>query len=220
MSSEIRRRPGRPGGRRDTNRKEKSQALQDAALPLFLARGVEAVSIDDITKAAGVAKGSFYRYFDDKPALVRALFADTNAALRGAFRASGDALAKAQTRDELVAGYEVLGTALAALVFAHQDVVKLYLQECRAPAVGARVPIRETAAMIVDEAVKHTAKAQTHGMMRPFRAELSALSVIGAVERLLFALLSGEEMGPVEEVPDALISLVLDGLRAREPAAG
>jgi AcrR family transcriptional regulator len=219
MSSGIQRRPGQPGGRRDTNRREKVKALLDAALPLFLERGIEAVSIDDITKAAGVAKGSFYRYFDDKPALVTGLFEETNARLRAAFRASGDALAKARTRAELVAGYEVLGRALAAIVFEHGEVVKLYLQECRGPALGARVPIRAIATMILQESVRHTEKARAHGLLRPLRAELSALSVIGAVERLLFALLSGEEMGPPDEVPAALISLVLDGLRAPDAAA-
>ena len=34
--------------------------------PLFLERGIETVTIDEITREAGVAKGSFYRYFDDK----------------------------------------------------------------------------------------------------------------------------------------------------------
>ena len=39
----------------------------------FLERGIESVSIDDITREAGVAKGSFYRYFADKDALVGAV---------------------------------------------------------------------------------------------------------------------------------------------------
>ena len=48
--------------------------LVRAALGLFLSHGLEAVTIDDITRQAGVAKGSFYRYFEDKAALVRVLF--------------------------------------------------------------------------------------------------------------------------------------------------
>ena len=42
---------------RDTNRKVREQALLDAALPLFLERGIESVSIDDITQTARTAKG-------------------------------------------------------------------------------------------------------------------------------------------------------------------
>src|SRR5690349_21242717 len=76
MTSAVdrRARPGQPGGRRDTNRKERTKAIGDAALALFLERGIEAVTIEDITTRAGVAKGSFYRYFDDKHALTEALF--------------------------------------------------------------------------------------------------------------------------------------------------
>ena len=51
--------PGAQGGKRDANRKEKTQQIADAALKLFLERGLEKVTIDDIVKAAGIAKGSF-----------------------------------------------------------------------------------------------------------------------------------------------------------------
>ena len=68
-------RPGPAGGRRDQNRKEKVRGLEEAALRLFLERGLDGVTIDDITKACGVAKGTFYRYFDDKDALVESLLA-------------------------------------------------------------------------------------------------------------------------------------------------
>ena len=49
--------PGAQGGKRDANRKEKTQQIADAALKLFLLQGVDKVTIDDIVKAAGVAKG-------------------------------------------------------------------------------------------------------------------------------------------------------------------
>ncbi len=77
----VSKRPGQPGGVRDTNRKEKERVLLDAALLLFLARGVEGVSVDDITKSAEVAKGSFYRYFKDQEALVDALVQPTRKVL-------------------------------------------------------------------------------------------------------------------------------------------
>ncbi len=214
MSSLIKR-PGLPGGVRDVNRKLKSKTLQDAALALFLARGVEAVSIDDITRDAGVAKGSFYRYFADKAGLVEALVAPVRARMAEAFRASGEAIARASTQAELIAGYELLGTALGTVVFEDSDVVLLYLQECRGPAVGARAPIRALAAMLRDESVRLTDTARARGLLRPFRAEVSALAVVGAVERLLFAVLAGEEVGPPLELPEAIISLILDGVRAR-----
>jgi AcrR family transcriptional regulator len=55
--------------RPDTRRQE----LVDAALTMFAQRGVAATSVDDIVKAAGVAKGTFYLYFSTKDDAVTAV---------------------------------------------------------------------------------------------------------------------------------------------------
>jgi len=47
--------------------------LLDAATALFAERGVEATSVAAIAAAAGVAKGSFYRYFASREELMAAL---------------------------------------------------------------------------------------------------------------------------------------------------
>src|SRR4051794_12198344 len=74
-------RPGPIGGKRDENRRQKNKDLQAAALELFLRKGIEGTTIDDIVERAGVAKGSFYRYFNDKDALARALVHDLRTGL-------------------------------------------------------------------------------------------------------------------------------------------
>jgi len=53
---------------------EKRRAeLLDAALRLFEERGYEQVSVADITAAAGIAKGTFYLYFESRERLLDAL---------------------------------------------------------------------------------------------------------------------------------------------------
>lgn len=44
-------------------------AILDAALTAFHEQGYNATGVQDITRAAGVPKGSFYHYFDSKEAL-------------------------------------------------------------------------------------------------------------------------------------------------------
>lgn len=211
-------RPGQPGGRRDTNRRERTKALCDAAIALFLARGIEAVTIEDITGKAGVAKGSFYRYFDDKVALVESLFAPVADQVIAAFDDSIAKLRGARTREQAFSSYQSIGEALGRVILHHGDVVQLYLQECRAPAEGARAPARQLADAVADKAVEHTRLAREQGLLRAFPAEVSTLTVIGAVERILFAVLSGQFRGEPLEVPGQLIELILDGLRAPDGA--
>ncbi len=59
---------------RDHDRRVARRAsLVDAAMALFSAKGVAATSVDDIVQAAGVAKGTFYLYFETKDDAVNAV---------------------------------------------------------------------------------------------------------------------------------------------------
>lgn len=48
------------------NKKNKEESLLKNALELFCTRDIHTVTVQDIVKAAGVAKGTFYLYFKDK----------------------------------------------------------------------------------------------------------------------------------------------------------
>lgn len=210
------RRPGPEGGKRRENRKRRTGDLLASALDLFVERGLEAVTIDDIVGAAGIAKGSFYRYFDDKSDLVVALFEPVRAKLREAASACDASLRAASEPAELFAAYTALSLELAALASERPKLVRLYLQECRGPARGARAPIAALASDIRAAAIDLTLAAHTRGLLRPIDPRVSALAVVGAVERLAYAHLSGEPLGEPDTIAAGLIALVLDGIRPRD----
>jgi len=54
-------------------KQEKRRALMQAAYELFLERGTDKTSIEQITARAKVAKGTFYLYFADKGVLTQSL---------------------------------------------------------------------------------------------------------------------------------------------------
>ena len=56
-------------GNRTAKAAARRDAILDAALDEFSARGFEAARLDDVAKRAGVAKGTIYLYFADKEAL-------------------------------------------------------------------------------------------------------------------------------------------------------
>ncbi len=214
--SRVSKRPGQPGGKRATNREEKERTLLDAALLLFLARGVEGVSVDDITRAAGVAKGSFYRYFKDQEALVEALVAPTRAVMLEAFDEVSRTLSKAVDREKQFSMYRKIGGVLATLLMEHPGVVRLYLQESRAPSVGARRPLVSLSEEIVQIAIALTKKAQQLHIFKDFPPAVSALTVVGASEKLILGVLLEQDLGNPLEIPNALVSLIFDGMGYRK----
>lgn len=210
-----RKRPGQPGGVRDTNRKARKEALLDASLRLFLEHGIEGVSVDDITTKAKMAKGSFYRYFESQAALVAEMIEPTRAIVTEALEQCSKELNTASTRDAQFAAYAKIGDVIGTVFLEHPGVVRLYLQENRAPAVGARKPIVQLSDVISRYAIEITKKAQKHGILRPIPEAISGLAVVGAAERLLHGIMLEEDIGNPLEVPKHLATLILDGLKAQ-----
>lgn len=206
-------RPGQPGGKRDRNRKKRIAQIREAGLRLFLERGVEPVTIDDIAKEAGTAKGNFYRYFEDKEDLVAGILKPAEDAVRDALDRCAAALEEAHDEATLFAAYQTLALGMLPLAVGYPDVVRLYLQESRAPSAGARAPIRALADQIRERAVELTRFAVEHELLSIRDPRISALAVVGAVEQLAWSFLSGELDAPPDEVARTLISLVLRGIR-------
>ncbi len=65
--------PARGLGRAQRRASRTRKRLLDAALAMFSDKGVEATAIEDITERADVGKGTFYRHFGNKEAVVAAL---------------------------------------------------------------------------------------------------------------------------------------------------
>ena len=53
-------------GKIELNKLQKQTSLLNTAYELFTTKGVNKTSIAEISKAAGIAKGTFYLYFKDK----------------------------------------------------------------------------------------------------------------------------------------------------------
>ena len=75
----------------EENKLVKRSALLEAAFVLFVERGIIRTSIADITKKAGLAKGTFYLYFKDKYDISNKLIARKTADI---FNQSVEALRK------------------------------------------------------------------------------------------------------------------------------
>jgi AcrR family transcriptional regulator len=78
--------------RRAKRREATRQKLLDAARGLFASQGVDNTRINEITERADVGFGSFYNHFEDKDAIVQAVFAEVVAIQGAAINAVADDL--------------------------------------------------------------------------------------------------------------------------------
>jgi AcrR family transcriptional regulator len=93
------------------NADDRRAELLETALRLFLTRGYDRVAVQDLTDAVGVAKGTFYHYFDSKAELlaqvcewqVGALLATAERALK---ETPGDAVARLRAMITLLWGWK------------------------------------------------------------------------------------------------------------------
>lgn len=208
-------RPGKKGGKRDENRRQRVSDLCHAGISLMLGKGIEAVTVDEIARAAGVAKGSFYRYFKDKSELVETMLEPMGSALRGAFDTCHAGVSAAEDDAGLLAGYLAFGVELQRVLMTFPREILLYLQECRAPRGGARDTVRTIADEVADRSIALTEIARQRGLLSVFDPRVSALTVIGAVERMLFEVLTGKYIGSPQAAAEGFVALVMDGMRPR-----
>lgn len=111
-ASRKRRGPGRPTAQAQVA--DMRQAIVDAAIRCFAARGFTSTTNRDIAAAAGVTSSLLYHYFDDKAAVFRAALVDVNNRLFEVYRASCDDAPDAPSMQQLSLGLKRV-TELARL---------------------------------------------------------------------------------------------------------
>ncbi|HEY8481456.1 MAG TPA: TetR family transcriptional regulator [Spirillospora sp.] len=77
----------RTSGLRERKKQQTRTALVDAALDLFLSKGYEATTIDEIVAAVDVSQRTFFRYFSTKEEVVTDFLAEHDAVMREALAA-------------------------------------------------------------------------------------------------------------------------------------
>lgn len=200
-------------GKRAENRRAREQSLVAAGLTLFLERGIEEVTIDDITQAASMAKGNFYRYFANKGQLVDAIFQPVASSVRRAMREATLAIGRSDSPGALTSAYGALGFSLAALGGEHAPTIRLYLQENRSPPTDSTRGIQALASELASGAIHLTEVAKSQGLLRVDDPRVSALAVIGAVENLALHLVTNRLDLSAADIARMLIELVMGGLK-------
>jgi AcrR family transcriptional regulator len=78
-------------GLRERNRRQTLQRIAEVGIELFLAKGYDATTLDEIAAAAGISRRTFFYYFRSKDDILLAHLAGYADALRGTILESASA---------------------------------------------------------------------------------------------------------------------------------
>ena len=190
---------------------ERKQAILDAAASLFVERGYAETRVIDIVRAAGVAKGLFYWYFENK----EAVFAELVGTVRHQLRLEQgraidpDATPLRRVGQGVEASVRFMGEHRRLYSFFDMESLDPRLMNLLRP--GAEVHITDTAA--------HVRAGIEAGQIQDEDPLLLAHGVVGAVAWFSHLHRTGRIDLPVEELADFTSRFVVRALAADDQAA-
>jgi AcrR family transcriptional regulator len=193
-----------PSGLRERKRQQTRERLTRVAMALFLERGFEATTLDDIAAAADVSRRSFFHYFASKEDVVFAWHEESMAALIAAVaaRPAGEAmLAAAENAIAAIARQLEPGEAIAMARLKHGN-----------PALQARdqVKYEKLERALADALIKRAGHKSADHKSDKLQARLVAMIATGTLR-------IGGELWAAEgarEKPEALAKRIFAAIRA------
>lgn len=183
--------------------------ILDAATKVFAVKGFHPTTIKDIARAAGVADGTIYNYFENKTALMLGLFDRMNESdqrdedfskfSEGDFRS----FMKAYLRHRLTLlkadNFEVFRVVLSEILV-NQELRELHYRKIVEPTFSM--------------AEKYFQQWAEQHLIKPMNSGLVMRAISGMVLGLILEYIMGDKTleEQWEKLPDVLTSLILDGL--------
>ena len=190
---------------------ERKQQLLDCAARLFAERGYADTRVIDIVRAAGVAKGLFYWYFENKEQLFRELAEEIRLRLR---RSQGEAIdldADPLTRIREGAEASVRFMAINAPFFALLEVENIDKRFVDVLRKGTDVHVADVAALVREGIAE--------GLIRDDDPILLARGVVGIVGLYSHFHRTGRSEVPISELATFVGRFVVRSLAADEEIA-
>jgi AcrR family transcriptional regulator len=190
---------------------ERRQQLLVAARSLFAEKGYHETTVDDITRAADVAKGTFYLYFSEK----REIYVEVIRGFLDLVKDFADLVTK-QTPSPAEYFERVKKNAVGLLVLLQQNrqLARLAYREALGVDEQLTLLLRNFYREIAELEVKNLELAMQLGVVRPCPPLVVAYMHIGMVERVILELLERpEDFPPIETIVEELMRAGYEGLR-------
>jgi AcrR family transcriptional regulator len=173
----------KPDGRstRAERRRAQTQArILDAARACFAAKGYHRTSVDDIIRSAGVARGTFYLYFEAKRAVLAALLSQLLERIEEAVRPiqlDHDDPPRTQLIANLERSWEVFT--------GHPETAQIVLGGLHGVDADFDAQVAALEAHVREAIGRSIRRGQEMGLVGPFDARMGACSLVGAFKENL-----------------------------------
>lgn len=170
----------------------KRDKIMDAALVLFAERGYDGTTVPMIADKAVVGTGTIYRYFENKEALVNALFQECvkqfHDAVKREYPGSGS------VREQFKHVF------FGMVRFAKENIHGFYFVDTHSNARYLDQESREAFRQLMDFLHAYAAKGAEQGLIRPLQADVLIAIVFGAFTKVFTLIRAGK----LTETPEML----------------
>ena len=194
---------------RSYSRDIRRERLVYSAKQAFADKGYHEASVSQIVRQAGIARSTFYQYFDSKLHLFQSILdsflQDLHESIQPISMVPGAPAPMAQLHDNL--------TRVLDLLLGEQDLTRILIHHTGAldrTVVGRLEEFYGEAAGMIQRSLK---LGISMNLVRPCDTRITAFSIIGAVKEVVFQLTSsGERQPSVEELARQLLDFAMGGI--------
>ena len=190
-------------------RNRRVRRLVDSAKGSFARKGYYATSVSQLVAEAGIARATFYQYFDNKLHVFQSI-------LDGFLGELSDCIRPVVLDPAMPHPIEQVQSNLARvlnLVLSEAELTQILLTHAGTSDPAVRKRLDEFYFEISETIGRSLTFGMTIGLVRPCDTQLIADSIIGAVKEVALQLISSRgSRRPVEELAQELLGFALNGI--------
>lgn len=191
------------------SRDHRKQRLVDSAKEAFASNGYHETSVSEIVRQAGIARSTFYQYFDSKQhlfeSILDSLLQDLHDAIRPVSLAIGAPAPLVQIQDNL--------TRVFDLVLEEKDLTRILMQHSGALDLTMVRQLEDFYSQAAGMIQRSLNLGIAMNLIRPCNTHLISFSIIGAVKEVVFQLTTSTQQRPAtQEVVAQLLDFAMGGI--------
>ncbi|MCU0663872.1 MAG: TetR/AcrR family transcriptional regulator [Myxococcota bacterium] len=188
---------------------ERRAQILEAAAELFGTKGYHSTSISDIIAKAGIARGTFYLYFENKRAIFEELLDQLMKGIVARIRRVVLGASQPSAKEQMLANIH----AVVELLSQRRSLLAILLEG----AVGLDVGFNEKLASFYEQAIAMVERSlrlgKTMHLVRDLDTRVAALMAVGALKEILHdALRRGEEAPDARMLAEQALDILSRGL--------